>query len=93
MYGVVGTAAGTRIHPVKVAGQRGSAPCGRVCSAFSSSQVDCHPLSLFAKSQVLDKDGNGDIGSVVGGLDWVAANWDQFSPPIRVVSISLGGAL
>jgi hypothetical protein len=34
--------------------------------------------------QVLGDDGGGSWSSVMCGIDWVTANWNRVSPPIKV---------
>ncbi len=42
--------------------------------------------------KVLDGSGSGSDASVIAGLDYVAANANRVTPPIRVVNMSLGRA-
>jgi len=40
--------------------------------------------------KVLDSTGSGSDSTVMSGLDWVWKNYDQVTPPIKVVNMSLG---
>jgi subtilisin len=54
--------------------------------------VGVAPQAKLYAVKVLDGSGNGSDAVVTAGLDWVAANWNQVSPNIRVVNMSLGRA-
>jgi subtilisin family serine protease len=53
--------------------------------------VGVAPGTTIYSVKVLDDAGSGSWATVISGLNWVAANAASQSPPIKVVSMSLGG--
>lgn len=41
--------------------------------------------------KVLSGSGSGSFSNIIQGIQWVVENKDKFNPPIKVVSMSLGG--
>jgi subtilisin len=54
--------------------------------------VGVAPAATIYAVKVLDASGSGSDSDVMAGFDWVAANFDQVNPNIRVVNVSLGRA-
>jgi subtilisin family serine protease len=81
-----GSAQDDRGHGTHVAG---------IISALDNNRgvVGVAPGARLYAVKVLDATGSGDESQVIAGLDWVFVNRDNFSPPIRVVNMSLGRAL
>ncbi len=52
--------------------------------------VGVAPDATLYAVKVLDSSGNGYDSTVIAGLDWIAANAEDLSPPISVVNMSLG---
>ena len=52
--------------------------------------VGVAPAAQLYCVKVLDNNGSGSDADVIAGLDWVLANHDQVSPPIKVINMSLG---
>jgi subtilisin family serine protease len=52
--------------------------------------VGVAPDAILYCVKVLNKNGPGSDSTVMAGLDWIAENADQASPPIKVVNMSLG---
>lgn len=52
--------------------------------------VGVAPGATLYSVRVLNAAGEGDDAGVMAGLDWIAGNWDQVNPEIRVVNLSLG---
>jgi subtilisin family serine protease len=52
--------------------------------------VGVAPGATVYAVKVLDASGKGSDASIIAGLDWVAANGGEITPPIRVVNMSLG---
>ncbi len=48
------------------------------------------PAATLYCVKVLDSTGNGTDGTAIAGLDWIAANHNKVTPPIRVVNVSWG---
>jgi subtilisin family serine protease len=81
-----GSAQDDRGHGTHVAG---------IIAALDNNRgvVGVAPGARLYAVKVLDATGSGDESQVIAGLDWVFVNRDNFSPPIRVVNMSLGRAL
>lgn len=56
----------------------------------SSDVVGVAPEATLYAVKVLNSSGSGSDSTVTAGLDWVAANANSVTPPIRVVNLSLG---
>jgi subtilisin len=54
--------------------------------AARDNLIDVVPYAV----KVLNNLGQGSDSTVMAGLDWIAANWNLVSPPIRVINMSLG---
>jgi subtilisin len=54
--------------------------------------VGVAPGATLYAVKVLDAAGSGYETDVIAGIDWIAQQADQLSPPIRVVNMSLGRA-
>jgi subtilisin family serine protease len=52
--------------------------------------VGVAPGATVYAVKVLDASGSGSESGVIAGVNWVAANWNQTIPNIRVVNMSLG---
>lgn len=52
--------------------------------------VGVAPEAALYAVRVLNSSGSGSDSTILAGLDWVARNGATFSPPIRVVNLSLG---
>lgn len=55
--------------------------------------VGVAPNATLYGVKVLSVDGSGDESNVTAGLDWVIANHNVVTPPIRVLNMSLGRVL
>ena len=65
---------------------------GGIVAAVDNSidVVGVAPKATLFAVKVLNNQGSGYDSDIIGGLNWVAANGNSQSPPIKVVNMSLG---
>ncbi len=70
----------------------GTHVAGIIGAAWNNTQdvVGVAPDATPYAVRVLDDTGSGFDTTVMAGLDWVLSNWDQVTPNIQVVNMSLG---
>ncbi len=60
-------------------------------ASSSGKNVGPAPDASLVGVKVLSGSGSGSFSNIIQGIQWVVENKDKFNPPIRVVSMSLGG--
>jgi serine protease AprX len=60
-------------------------------ASSSGKNVGPAPDASLVGVKVLSGSGSGSFSNIIQGIQWVVENKDKFNPPIKVVSMSLGG--
>lgn len=65
---------------------------GGIVAALNNTAdtVGVAPDATLYAVKVLDLNGSGFDSDIIAGLDWIAANANSVTPPIKVVNLSLG---